>query len=93
MDSTYQRVDSIFQEKRLISPGELSANGRVENPFKIDFNIKVGKEKLENIKRARYIQPEFILNTTSQERVRIYNDTYLLYKLNGDFDVYLPNDL
>ncbi|QSE95866.1 hypothetical protein [Fulvivirga lutea] len=93
MDSLYQRVDSVFLEKRLISPGELNSEGRVDTPFRINYEINVGKEKLENIKRARYIQPEFVLNTTSQERVKIFNNTVILYKLNGDFQVFLPNEL
>lgn len=91
LDSSYNVVDSLFLERKVINPGAVGANGKITNPFSVEFSVLIDQNKIENLQKARYSKPVFVLNTTNQQRVKIFSDTEIFFKLNGDFKVRLPN--
>lgn len=88
LDSTLTVIDSLFLEKRVVNVGQLNAQGKVNTPFKATFTIEVGEEKLKKLQEGSFIRPELLLNTSSDDFVRIFDDTKIFLKLNGDFNIY-----
>ncbi len=91
VDSTHQVIDSLFEQKRLISPGEINSEGRVVNPFEIQFDVEINETRMDNLQKAHFIMPVFVVNTFGQERVKIFSDSRIRWKLNADLQVILTN--
>lgn len=92
MDDNLQVLDSMFLERRVIAAGDVNEEGKVIKPSKVNFVVGFSGDKLENLSNSTYAKPLFVLNTTEQEHVKVYSDSKVNFKVNGDFLVNLKNE-
>ncbi|ELR69667.1 hypothetical protein C900_04892 [Fulvivirga imtechensis AK7] len=92
MDDEKNVLDSLFVERRLITAGEVDEQGRVIRPSEVKFVITLDNDAVEHLNMASYAQPVFVLNTSGEQKVKIFSDSRVNLKMNGDFRVVLKNE-
>lgn len=91
MDEEHHILDSLFTERRIISPGEVNEEGKIIKPSQAKFVIILDESAVENLNNSSYIKPLFIMNTSGEEKVKIFSDSRVNLKINGDFKIVLKN--
>jgi len=87
LDEHYQVIDSLFTTWRQIQPAEISTNGIVAEPREALFAVEITRDKLLNIRNARYTIPVFQLSTPDQEVVKLISTYKAHIKLTGELDL------
>ncbi|OQY01417.1 MAG: hypothetical protein B6I20_07685 [Bacteroidetes bacterium 4572_117] len=79
VDENYVVLDSLFDQKFVVTPADVGADGKVTDNGHTsnDNTISLNKTKLDNLLKAKHLIPKLLFNTTdsgSGVDVKLYSD-------------------
>lgn len=87
LDDNYKVIDSLFLNNPNATAANLDESGKVVDPSISEFSVVVFKEKLQNIKKAKYYKPVMHMRTTDQRKVKLLSEYTVQLNIVGALDL------
>ena len=90
LDESFEFIDSLFKETRIIEPAVIGADGKVTEPLVEEFLMEFQKEELDLFQNIAYAAHIIRLHTPDAQFVKLYSSYTLKVKTRGELitDIY-----
>jgi hypothetical protein len=90
LDESFELIDSLFKESKIIEPAVIGADGKVTDPLVEEFLTEFEKEELDLFRTIAWAVPIIRLHTPEGQFVQLFSSYTLKIKTRGELitDIY-----